>query len=193
VWIPWTENNSFQSLTETLRLRKAKLGPDHPDTLESMWGVARTLMRLSREMEALPVIEDCLARAGARTLDADTERLMMDLRLRATQIKKNHAGCLAVAERWEKLQGSWPDDLYQAACFHGVCIAVIRALDASAAGQNAAKGQVDLAMQWLKKALAAGYSNLPDLEHNPDLDALRDRQDFKKLLAELEAGKKKVK
>ena len=168
---------------ETLRLRKTKLGPDHHETLASMWGVARALMRLSREMEALPVIEDCLARAGARTLDTYTERLMMDLRLRVAQIKKNPAGCLAVAERWEKLQRTGPDDLYQAAYFRGVCASLMRAMDDPAAWQDAAKRQADLAMEWLKKALAAGYSNLADLEQNPDLEAVRDRDDFKTLLA----------
>src|SRR5437868_10911208 len=83
---------------ETLRLREAELGPDHEDTLASMCGVARTLARLRRGMEALPIIEDCLARAGERTLDADTEMMMMDLRLRAVQIKSNRRCCLAVAE-----------------------------------------------------------------------------------------------
>jgi hypothetical protein len=37
-------------------------------------------------------------------------------------------------------------------------------------------------MQRLKKALAAGYGNRAELEHSPDFEALRDREDFKKLL-----------
>jgi hypothetical protein len=37
---------------ETLALRQAKLGPDHPDTLESRLGVASTLVQLGRGAEA---------------------------------------------------------------------------------------------------------------------------------------------
>jgi len=35
---------------------------------------------------------------------------------------------------------------------------------------------------------AAGYTNAAHIAKDTDLDALRDREDFKKLVAELEAG-----
>ena len=43
-------------------------------------------------------------------------------------------------------------------------------------------------MSWLAKAVAAGYNtpqNLAHLNQDPDLDALRHRDDFRHLLAEL--------
>jgi hypothetical protein len=47
-------------------------------------------------------------------------------------------------------------------------------------------------MEWLKKAAAVGYASLlTDLKTDKDLDALRSRQDFKKLLADFEAASKK--
>ena len=44
-------------------------------------------------------------------------------------------------------------------------------------------------MELLKQAVAKGYKNVAHMKQDRDLDPLRDRQDFKKLLAELE-GKK---
>jgi hypothetical protein len=43
-------------------------------------------------------------------------------------------------------------------------------------------------MAWLTKAVAAGYKNAAHMRKDKDLDALREREDFKKLLAELAAG-----
>ena len=42
-------------------------------------------------------------------------------------------------------------------------------------------------MAWLTKAVAAGFANFALLNEDSDLDALRDRADFRKLLADVEA------
>ena len=59
---------------ETLALRKAKLGPDHPDTLNTMIGVAQSLVALDRPSESVAIIDDCLRRAKGRVVDP---RLLM--------------------------------------------------------------------------------------------------------------------
>ena len=41
-------------------------------------------------------------------------------------------------------------------------------------------------MQWLTLACAAGYRDAAHMKRDPDLDPLREREDFKKLIAELE-------
>ncbi len=41
-------------------------------------------------------------------------------------------------------------------------------------------------MTWLKKAVAAGYHDASNMSKDHDLDALRDRDDFKKLLGDLQ-------
>ena len=51
-----------------------------------------------------------------------------------------------------------------------------------------AAAKADCAMAWLQQAIAAGYTNAAHIAKDTDLDALRDREDFKKLVAELEAG-----
>jgi tetratricopeptide (TPR) repeat protein len=49
--------------------------------------------------------------------------------------------------------------------------------------------QANIAMDWLKRAVAAGFTNVGHMKKDNDLDALRDRDDFKKLMAELEAAR----
>jgi hypothetical protein len=51
--------------------------------------------------------------------------------------------------------------------------------------------QADLAMEWLKKAIAAGYKDVAQIKTDSDLDSLRTREDFKKLLAEVEGKAEK--
>lgn len=48
-------------------------------------------------------------------------------------------------------------------------------------------------MAWLKQAIAAGYKDAGHMAKDQDLDALRDRQDFKKLSAGLAAASTKSK
>jgi hypothetical protein len=50
-----------------------------------------------------------------------------------------------------------------------------------------ARGYADQAMDLLRQAVKAGQNNVGDLKGDPDLDPLRGREDFKKLIAELEA------
>ncbi|HEX4592241.1 MAG TPA: hypothetical protein VH120_20065, partial [Gemmataceae bacterium] len=48
-----------------------------------------------------------------------------------------------------------------------------------------AKAEADQAMEWLHQAVAGGYRNVVHIEKDTDLDALRGRDDFKQLVAEL--------
>ncbi len=46
-------------------------------------------------------------------------------------------------------------------------------------------------MAWLKQAVVAGFNDVALLRRDQDLTVLREREDFQKLLSELEAGKGK--
>ena len=69
--------------------------------------------------------------------------------------------------------GQW----YDFACVYAV-----------ASGKIADKKQeyADRAMELLHKAVKAGYKDAAHMKKDTDLDPLRDREDFKKLIAELE-------
>jgi eukaryotic-like serine/threonine-protein kinase len=176
---------------ETLALQRAKLGPDHPDTLKSMWGLADTLVKLDRGQEAVPIIDECLKRAAGKVVEPRLIEEVIALRLRPFEKAKNATGCRATAEMWENLKRSDANSLYNAACCRAVTAAVIRASnDSETAGKQSA-AEIDRAMVWLRQAVAAGFNNVELMKKDTDLDAVRSREDFRKLLKELEAGKGK--
>jgi serine/threonine-protein kinase len=71
-----------------------------------------------------------------------------------------------------------PDELYNVACDLALCLPSVEA----AAERDALAAET---VATLKRAIAAGWINAHHTSHDPDLDALRDRQDFRTLLAEL--------
>jgi tetratricopeptide (TPR) repeat protein len=170
---------------KTLALRKAKLGPDHPDTLSSMWGVAVSLVKLHRGAEALPIIDECLQRATGKGVNPRLLPSVMGLRLRHFEKARDAAGCRATAEMWEKLGRTDADSLYKAACYRAVTARVLRATAKGPDADKQANAEADRAMEWLRKALTAGYDNVGRIKKDRDLRALRQRTDFKKLLADL--------
>jgi tetratricopeptide (TPR) repeat protein len=174
---------------ETLALRKSKLGPDHPDTLLSMWMVAESLVQLDRGAEAVPVIDECLYRAAGKGVHPRLHLRLMILRLRHFEKKKDAAGCRQTAEMWENLKRADADSLYDAACMRAVTAAVLRAAERSPGGGERADAEADRSMAWLKQAVAAGYNNAAHLKQDKDLDALRDRADFAKLVTTLEGAR----
>jgi hypothetical protein len=66
--------------------------------------------------------------------------------------------------------------MYNIACLHALMIPQ----------SDDGTKQTGLAMEWLQKAVAAGYTDIATLSKDKDLDALRGREDFKKLVTDLE-------
>ena len=87
---------------------------------------------------------------------------------------------------WEKLNRTDADSLYAAARFRAIT-AGVQAKNPAADAARLAKEDADRAMQWLTLACAAGYRDAAHMKRDPDLDPLRKRDDFKKLIADLEA------
>jgi hypothetical protein len=87
------------------------------------------------------------------------------------------AEALRAAREWAELVRGDPADLYNVACSLASCVPLAqgearRALAAEAVGM-------------LKRAVAAGWNDARRTGRDPDLDPLRDRDDFRRLLAEL--------
>jgi hypothetical protein len=179
--------DALQLHKRTLALRKGKLGLDHPDTLESMGNVAESLIQLQREKEAKAISDEFIQHATGKSVDPEVWSFVADLRLRQFQKIKDSAGCRQTADLWEDLKRPDADSLYRAARCRSVTAAVIRATDQSPTGSKEADAQTDRAMAWLQKAVAAGYKDLVNLKKDKDLDALRGRDDFKNLIADVQA------
>jgi tRNA A-37 threonylcarbamoyl transferase component Bud32 len=109
------------------------------------------------------------------------------------QTRKSIARCRATAEKWENLGLSDSNSYYNAACIRAVTATLVQDSDDSATGTKEAEAEADKAMEWLKKSVEADYSNAALVKKDEDLDSLRRRPDFQKLLRELEAAQSKKK
>jgi tetratricopeptide (TPR) repeat protein len=180
-------------LREEVRARdQIKLGPGHLETLRSTWGVAECLLKLERGAEAVPLIDECVRHVPGTNFPRHLVTDQIDKRLRHFEKCKDASGCRATAETWERFSRTDPDDLYGAARQRAVTAAVVMG-DPKTPGADTtrlAREEADLAMAWLRKAVATGYKNTEQVKKDRDLDALREREDFKKLLADLEAKSK---
>jgi hypothetical protein len=81
---------------ETLALRKAKLGPDHPDTLRSMNGLASSHAALGRHAEALKLRAETLALRKAK-LGPDHPETLLSMSNLAESLVALHRPSEAVA------------------------------------------------------------------------------------------------
>jgi serine/threonine protein kinase len=167
---------------ETLDLRRAKFGPDHSETLMSMWGVASNLIKLNRGKEAIPIIDDCLARAERTPGDPRIIPGVFDLRFRYFEKAKDVAGCRESAELWEKLRRTDSTSLYTAAAYRAVLSRLIHDTDKTPDAGKLADTEADRAMDWLKKVVATGFSDKPKLKSDKDFQVLQNRADFHRLL-----------
>ena len=168
-----------------LEIRKRVLPQDHPDTLKSMWNLAASLIQLERGAEAIPLIDECVPKAAGQAVEPRMIPTVMALRMGHFRKVGDPTGCRATAAMWEKLNRTDADSLYNAACFRSVAAAV-QTKSPGADAARLAQDDADRAMQWLQKAVQAGYKDAAHMKKDTDLDPLREREDFKKLLAGLE-------
>jgi hypothetical protein len=82
-------------------------------------------------------------------------------------------------------------DAYDAACALALCIPLVENDPQADAGrrQQQARFYGEQALAMLHTAVAKGYKDAANLKEDTDLDPLRGRDDFKKLLGEVEAAK----
>ncbi|MGO9465807.1 MAG: tetratricopeptide repeat protein [Isosphaeraceae bacterium] len=170
---------------ETLAAQKRVLPPDHRDTLRSMIYLAISYVAMNRHQEALPLIDEFFPKANRLGLDPQLISSALALRTQCCQKLGDIGGCRSTAEMQEKLNRTDTQKLYNAACIR----AVTASLQAKAKAPDAARlalEEADRAMAWLTKAVAAGWKDAAHMRKDPDLDSLRNREDFKKLLADLD-------
>jgi eukaryotic-like serine/threonine-protein kinase len=172
---------------EELALRRANLGASHPNTLLSMWSVSESLLKLHRGDEAVQLIDECVQRAAGKVVDPRLLPGVLVLRLRHFERLKDAAGCRRTAEMYEELNRTDAVSVYDAACMRAVTAAAIKhdpkttVADAS----RLANQEGERAVAWLKKAVAAGYNDAEHMRRDADLEAIREREDYKNLSSEL--------
>ncbi|AMV41022.1 tetratricopeptide repeat protein [Planctomyces sp. SH-PL62] len=75
-------------------------------------------------------------------------------------------------------------DLYNVACFFSL-LSATPAAPGSSGADGEGRAQADQAMEALRRAVAAGFRDLPHMQADSDLDPLRGRDDFKLLMMDL--------
>jgi Tetratricopeptide repeat len=153
-----------------------------------MHALAAAYAALGRYPEALALNEQTLAlrRAKLGPIHVDTLRSQMNVAgglLQAGRYAEAVAPARDSAERWEKQTGTDAANLYNAARCRALAAAAIRASDRSRAGAKNADDEEDKAVARLRQAVSAGWDDRAVLAADQSLDGLRDRDDFKELVA----------
>jgi len=118
-------------------------------------------------------------RAAGKWPNARLEPVVMTLRAGILLDRRDAAGYRQTAEMYEALGRTDAVCLYDAGCLRAVLAGLL------ADQPTAANAAADTAMDWLRKAVAAGYRNRALMLKDADLDPLRGRADFRALLNSL--------
>jgi serine/threonine protein kinase/tetratricopeptide (TPR) repeat protein len=141
------------------------------DLINARLGRSRALSGLKRHGEAVKEVE--------LAMEVATPEMLPRLRaIRATKLSEAGQHAEAIAEATELTKASnWSTvEWYNFACVYAV---------ASGKITDKKREYADRAMELLHKAIQAGWKDAAHMAKDSDLDSLRDREDFKKLMAEL--------
>ena len=119
---------------------------------------------------------------------------LLDVRVRALARAGRHADAAATAERLHDREPKGPDNLYNAACAYALCVTAVapgKAPEQLSAEEKAARERYAArAVAVLREAVGRGFKDAVRVKAAADLETLCGREDFKKLLVELEAKSK---
>src|SRR5262249_44509328 len=121
----------------------------------------------------------------SRAIDLDDGRYHNSLRLkRASTLYhlKDHERASADAQAIAASSKATAEDLYDAARVYAACTQL------AAQDGPVAESYAGTAVSLLRRAVAQGYKDRARIKNHSDLNPLRSREDFKKLMHELEDG-----
>ena len=150
-------------------------------------------MALARYDKAIPILDDASSKGYERA-----RRVAMAARIgRAMTLAKqgDHARATEDVEALARRDGLTNVNVYDLACLCSLSSAAAGRDDRLSPAERARlkAHHAERAMDLLKKAVAMGYRHPAAMRTDADLDALRDRDDFRKLLAGLETGQNPAK
>ncbi len=181
-------NEALDLYLQLIELAEAANPPNRSALSIGLYGAVAYLCHLDRDDEALPLIERALVlavRSEQQGFPADPPLapIMFNYRMSVFSGRQDLDECRATALRWE-IQGRVDaDSLIEAACFRGVCAQ----LAATLKGENHPQTQDEVrrSIDWLRQAVAAGFQDRQRLEQDHRLEALRNLDEFHRLLTEI--------
>jgi serine/threonine protein kinase/tetratricopeptide (TPR) repeat protein len=190
---------------DALKIRK-QLAADFPDQTDFQNDVADTFYSLARLCnhrrdfkaarahleEALPYHLAALKANSRNPQYREWFRDHLMVLVHTNAGLQDQAAAVQAAEKLRDLGWDPPGNAYDAVRALAYCICVVKTDDQldAAKRQAAVQFYADEAMKMLRDAIAKGYRNVEQMNTDKYLDPLRQREDFKKLLAEVEAKSK---
>jgi serine/threonine-protein kinase len=185
--------DSYQK-ARTLLERLVEENPHVPDFQNQLAGTYNYLGRLKRDQghaaEALPFHQQALAiqeklvreNPGVVSYQATLANLHRSLGRLQAQTGQNAEALQGFRQAQaldEPYAATSPLSCYNLACDLALCISIVDA--------NERPRIADQALETLRRAIRSGYQDFHLIKTDPDLNALRQREDFQKLMQELEA------
>jgi serine/threonine-protein kinase len=196
-------DDALAALTEARNLLE-QVVRDHPEDLDFRYSLAVTLRwkgqvyqrRTNRWKEAIPLYQSGIGQF---------ERLVRENpAMKSYPLELAYAYCylgqvLRKADRneeaedmshkalvlFERIDKEGDTDPYNVACIRSLSSDLVRSSLSEADAKERGKRLADRAMDALRQAIANGYHDVPWIENDTDLDPIRAREDFKKLMQEL--------
>ena len=166
------------SLLEPLVTKEPRLVIERHFLRNAHSGRARAFDKLLRHGDA---VKDWDRMLELNQIPADNA-LIRTLRAKSLARAGDHARAVAEANALAEAKDVAGPTLYDLGCACALASAAVKG-DVRLQDQYAAR-----AVEILRQAVAKGYKDAPHMKQDRDLDALRERDDFKKLLAELEVA-----
>jgi tetratricopeptide (TPR) repeat protein len=210
-------SNLAELLSDTGRLKKAeaafadalaieqKLVADFqtvPDYHNDLAGVLGKLARLNRKRrqfadavalleQALPHHQTALKANSKHPVYREFYRNYLENLAQNHLELGDHARVAVTADELARFGYDPPEDTYNAACFVCCCVTLVEKDTqlAEARRKELAQSYADRGMALLRQAVARGFKDTAHVKNDVDLEPLRTREEFQKLLADLE-GKK---
>jgi hypothetical protein len=95
----------------------------------------------------------------------------------------DYSRATAEADALAAEKGATADTVYDTACVCALCAAAARG------DKQRVERYAFQAVELLRRAVGKGYQNAAHMKKDPDLDSVRSREDFKRLISGLEARK----
>jgi tetratricopeptide (TPR) repeat protein len=151
--------------------------------------VGRPAEALERNGEAIALIEQSIKENPKNLVSPNNLVRSLTGRGLARRALGDPAGAAADIRRAVSLSEGLPAlggfGPYNGACAHAA-LAGLAGQDSAGVSAAEGKAETDQAMALLQKAVVGSFPGLRELRYNDALDPLREREDFKKLLAEQE-------
>jgi tetratricopeptide (TPR) repeat protein len=179
----------------------------HPNVVQYQKDLATQFQRVAAALRQLGKLDDAVA-ASQKATDLNDKMLKANpndpesndrrvelLTFQGDLARENKQPAAAVkffrrsVKARESVSAPTPEQIYDLACTRAK-LASAAADSGSGLSPGEARAEADQVMAVLRRSVAAGYNSAEKIQKDTDLESLRNRDDFKKLIEELQQPKK---